>query len=326
MTTMIMIVGALLIGLTLGLLGSGGSVLTVPVLVYLVGHNAKISIAESMAIVGLIGIVSAIPYAHTKQIDWKSVLYFGVPGMVGTFGGAWLGGFSSDAIQLAVFGSVLILAAAFMIRKAFFLGATQDECETVTPDPYRTFTTAKTIKITLEGLAVGVLTGFVGVGGGFLIVPALVVFGQLPMRLAIGTSLVITVLKSLIGFAKYQHYLVEHAMTVDWGTIVIFSLLGIVGGLVGQRLNSRLNQRTLQQGFAVFLVLVGGFILIREGSTAFATPQPNTSITHNDRPWESGSKPAGSGNAPRKSLRSSTISSEFTSDDSLAEKSKQQIK
>ena len=89
---MILIVGALLIGLTLGLLGSGGSVLTVPVLVYLVGHNAKISIAESMAIVGLIGVASAIPYARMKQIDWKSVIYFGIPGMIGTFGGAWLGG------------------------------------------------------------------------------------------------------------------------------------------------------------------------------------------------------------------------------------------
>ena len=116
------------------------------------------------------------------------------------------------------------------------------------------------------------MTGFVGVGGGFLIVPALIVFGKLPMRLAIGTSLVITVLKSFIGFAKYQHYLVEHAMTVDWGTIAIFSLLGILGGLIGQQLNSRLNQRTLQQGFAVFLVLVGGFILIREGGSAFSKP------------------------------------------------------
>lgn len=269
MTTMILIVGALLIGLTLGLLGSGGSVLTVPVLVYLVGHNAKISIAESMAIVGLIGIASAIPYARSKQIDWKSVIYFGIPGMIGTFVGAWLGGFSSDAIQLAVFGVVLILAAAFMIRKAFFSKDQSNEEDSVAADADRHITIFETLKITLEGLAVGVLTGFVGVGGGFLIVPALIVFGKLPMRLAIGTSLVITVLKSFIGFAKYQHYLVEHSMSVDWGTIAIFSLIGIVGGLIGQQLNSRINQRVLQQSFAIFLVLVGSFILIREGSSAF---------------------------------------------------------
>lgn len=159
MTTMlILILGALLIGVTLGLLGSGGSVLTVPVLVYLVGHNAKISIAESMAIVGLIGVVSAVPYARTKQIDWKSVIYFGIPGMIGTFVGAWLGGFSSDAIQLAVFGVVLLLAAGFMIRRAFFSSG-QDEADGKIPEPNRNYTISETVKITLEGLAAGVLTG-----------------------------------------------------------------------------------------------------------------------------------------------------------------------
>ena len=96
------IIGALLIGITLGLLGSGGSALTVPVLVYFVGHDAKVSIAESMAIVGLICVVAAVPYARRKSVDWHSVIYFGVPGMAGTFAGAWLGGISSDALQLAV--------------------------------------------------------------------------------------------------------------------------------------------------------------------------------------------------------------------------------
>ena len=275
MTTLfVLVIGALLIGLTLGLLGSGGSVLTVPVLVYLAGNSAKISIAESMAIVGLIGIVSSIPYARTNQIDWRSVIYFGIPGMLGTLIGAWLGGYSNDALQLTVFGMVLLLAAAFMIRKAFFgrerINRTGSiACDTCPPNIRRRFTGLETFKITVEGLAVGILTGFVGVGGGFLIVPALIVFGKLPVRLAIGTSLVITVLKSFTGFAKYQHYLIEHSMTVDWETIAVFSLLGIIGGLAGHRLNSRLNQRVLQQVFAVFLIVVGGFILIREGGSVF---------------------------------------------------------
>jgi len=291
-TAIVLVVGALSIGLILGLLGSGGSVLTVPVLVYLVGHDAKISIAESMAIVSLIGFASVIPYARAGQIDWKSVIYFGIPGMIGTFIGAWLGGYSSDSFQLAVFGVVLLLAAAFMIRKAFFARSSGNQEDSLAPDPKRKFTTSQTISIVFEGLAVGVLTGFVGVGGGFLIVPALVVFGKLPMRLAIGTSLVIVVLKSVIGFAKYQHYLVEHAMSVDWTTIGTFSLLGTVGGFVGQRLNSRLSQRVLQQAFAVFLVLIGGFILLREGSAAFA-PDDKQSIQRSYRQESQGKRALG---------------------------------
>ena len=115
----ITIVGALLIGITLGLLGSGGSTITVPILVYLVGHDAKISIAESMAIVGLISAVGAITFARSKQVNWTSVMLFGIPAMFGTYVGAYLGGLSSDAVQLLVFGVVLLLAAGIMLRKAF---------------------------------------------------------------------------------------------------------------------------------------------------------------------------------------------------------------
>ena len=268
------LIGALLIGITLGLLGSGGSTITVPVLVYLVGHSAKISIAESMAIVGIISVVAAVPYARTKQVDWQSVWLFGVPGMLGTLFGAWLGSLAHDALQLIVFGSVLLLAAAFMIRQAFQKLADQ---ERNTGNDAKNSLTQKT-KITVEGLAVGILTGFVGVGGGFLIVPALVVFGKLSMRLAIGTSLVIIVLKSAIGFAKYQHFLVEHGMSVDWHTILIFGLVGVVGSLLGQRINQKLDQRSLQQVFAIFLVLIGGFVIVREGSNLFENPQTVSSI------------------------------------------------
>lgn len=256
----VVLIGALIIGLTLGLLGSGGSAITVPVLVYLVGHATKQSIAESMAIVGLISIAAAIPYAKAKQIDWRSVWYFGIPGMLGTFVGAWLGGLATEAIQLVVFGGVLIAAAYVMLRKTK-PGADADDGNEEDKQ-----LRSPIWKIALEGTVVGIVTGFVGVGGGFLIVPALVVFGRLPIRLAIGTSLVIIALKAAIGFAKYQQYLMAHDMSVDSHTVLIFVPLGVLGSLIGKSVNARMNQRLLKNVFAVFLILLGGFVIVNEGS------------------------------------------------------------
>lgn len=261
------LIGALIIGLTLGLLGSGGSAITVPVLIYLVGHHAKQSIAESMAIVGLISVAAAIPYARARQIDWRSVWYFGIPGMLGTLIGAWLGGHASEAIQLVVFGGVLLVAAYVMLRNS----------------PRDTDVSDETIrhrspiwKIASEGTFVGIVTGFVGVGGGFLIVPALVVLGQLPMRMAIGTSLVIIALKSAVGFAKYEHYLLMHNMSVDSQTVVAFVLIGMVGSVIGKVINTNMDQAALKKLFAVFLVVLGGFVIVREGAKMFNSPVVDT--------------------------------------------------
>ena len=250
------IIGAIIVGLILGLLGSGGSAIMVPILVYLVGHDAKISIAESMAIVGAISLAGAIPYAKKKLINWNSVVLFGIPAMAGTFLGAWLGGLASDAVQLTVFGAVLLLSAGLMIRKAFGKEKAIEAHESGERSPV---TLLRGLLIVLEGIAVGTLTGFVGVGGGFLIVPALFILGKLPMRTAIATSLVIIVMKSLVGFLKYQQYLSAHDQSVDWATIAIFIGVGVGGCFFGQQLNSQLNQRALKQAFAIFLVFVGAF-------------------------------------------------------------------
>ncbi len=275
---MVVILGGLVIGLTLGLLGSGGSAITVPVLIYLVGHHAKQSIAESMAIVGLISVMAAIPYAKAKHIDWRSVWYFGIPGMLGTFIGAWLGGLANEALQLVVFGLVLIAAAYVMLRKP-----NEAQSGTRENDESAARHHSPTLKIATEGTVVGIVTGFVGVGGGFLIVPALVVFGRLPMRLAIGTSLVIISFKAAVGFAKYQQYLTSHEMSVDITTILTFVLIGAIGSLIGKSLNARMNQRMLRSVFAAFLILLGGFVIYHEGSkltsTSVATPTAQTETT-----------------------------------------------
>ncbi len=260
------LIGALIIGLTLGMLGSGGSAITVPVLVYLIGHGTKESIAESMAIVGLISVVAAMPYAKARQIDWRSVWYFGIPGMFGTYVGAWLGGLATESLQLVVFGGVLLMAAIVMLK------APKSRVEDNT-SPKKTLHRSPLWLIASEGAVVGVVTGFVGVGGGFLIVPALVVLGKLPMRLAIGTSLVIIALKSAIGFAKYEHFLLSQNLSVDGQTIFVFVLIGIFGSFLGRSINARLDQKALSQVFAGFLILLGGFVMVREGNKIF---QANT--------------------------------------------------
>lgn len=253
------LLGAVAIGLVLGLLGSGGSILTVPVLVYLAGQPDKVAIAESLAIVGAIAAVGAVPYARQKLVDWHSVLYFGVPGIVGTYGGAALSEWIPGAVQLALFAVVMILAAGLMVRGR----------KEVADDAVRTRQPLWLIAV--EGLAVGVLTGLVGVGGGFLIVPALVLLGGLSMRLAVGTSLLIIAAKSAAGFFKYTEVLAEAGQQVDWQLIGLFAVIGIAGSFVGNALSQRVPQAQLKRGFAVFLVVMGLFILYREGPKALGT-------------------------------------------------------
>lgn len=238
--------GALLIGLSLGLLGSGGSILTVPVLVYLLGEPPKQAIAESLLIVGGIALLGALPYALKGLVDWRNVLLFGLPGMAGTYLGAWLSRFVSGEVQLVTFALVMLLAAYFMARPTSLRPKGEER---------------KAWKIVSDGISVGALTGFVGVGGGFLIVPALVLLGGLPMHLAIGTSLLIIALKSFAGFYKYLQLLPGYGLSVNYTVAGLFVLVGALGSFLGGRLAVRLPQERLKRGFALFLVAMGVFIV-----------------------------------------------------------------
>jgi uncharacterized membrane protein YfcA len=249
-------IGAVAIGLSLGLLGSGGSVLTVPVLVYLVGQDEKIAIAGSLAVVGSIALVGALPYMARRMIDWRSLGLFGIPGMAGTWIGAWIAAFVSGPTQLLVFALVMLLAAFLMLRNQ----------PVVTSAPV----TRHAWKVVADGLAVGVLTGFVGVGGGFLIVPALVLLGGLDMHRAVATSLAIIALKSFAGFWKYLDVLDDRGLQLDWGVLGTVTLLGVIGSMVGNRLAVRLPHAKLKKGFGVFLVFMGIFIIYRNLSVATA--------------------------------------------------------
>ncbi|WP_103026750.1 sulfite exporter TauE/SafE family protein [Salinibacter altiplanensis] len=239
--------GALLVGLVLGLLGSGGSILTVPVLVYLVGEPHKLAIAESLGIVTLISFVGALPFVYRGQVSWRNVGWFGGPGIVGAYLGAYLSQFMPGELQLALFAGVMLLAAVMMFRRT-----ASDSGQ----DHARLYW-----KVMLDGFGVGLLTGVVGVGGGFLIVPALVLLGGLPMHLAIGTSLFIISVKSISGFVKYIDVLGQAGFSIHWDLVLIFSAIGIVGSFIGGKVGSHVPQERLKRGFAAFLVLMGVVIL-----------------------------------------------------------------
>lgn len=243
--------GAIAIGVSLGLLGSGGSILTVPVLVYLFGQDEKVAIAGSLGIVGTIALVGSFRYMKDRLVDWRVVWMFGLPGMLGTYLGAWSAAWLSGLVQLALFALVMLLASWFMLRPPRVAPA--GDAGTVRAVP----------KIVADGLIVGVVTGIVGVGGGFLIVPALVLLAGLSMHRAVATSLVIIALKSYSGFYKYLHVLSDQDLAVDWQVLGLVTALGIGGTFVGSHIAYRLPQDKLKRGFGVFLIVMGLYILAR---------------------------------------------------------------
>ncbi len=241
--------GAIAIGISLGLLGSGGSILTVPVLVYLVGQDEKVAIAGSLFIVGSIALAGSLQLIRAGFINWRSVAIFGLPGMAGTYIGAAIAAYVSGLTQLALFAVVMLLASYLMLRPIKLSGGNHA--------PRAMW------KIAGDGLVVGIVTGLVGVGGGFLIVPALVLLGGLSMHHAVATSLVIIALKSFSGFYKYLDVLSEQDLSLDWPVLWLVTLLGIAGSIVGSRLARRVHQDRLKRWFGYFLIVMGIYILAR---------------------------------------------------------------
>jgi len=239
------LLGALAIGLSLGLLGSGGSILTVPVLHYLVGQPDKLAIGGSLLVVGLIAAAGCVPYALRRQVDWRNVAWFGLPGMGGAWVGATLAHWVPGQAQLALFAGVMLLAAWRMLRGGVVTQAGHQ--------PGR-------VAVVGGGVGVGLLSGLVGVGGGFLIVPALVLLAGVTMRSAVGTSLAVITLNSLSGFGKYLGVLDHEGLLLDWRVLLTVAAVGIVGSFAGQALGQRLPQATLRRLFGALLAVMGFLI------------------------------------------------------------------
>ncbi|MDI3330147.1 MAG: sulfite exporter TauE/SafE family protein [Micrococcus sp.] len=239
---------SVLIGVSLGLLGGGGSILTVPILTYVAGLPAQEAIAASLFVVGTTSIVSAISHAREGRVQWRTALVFGAASMAGAFGGGLLGGHVPGTLLMIAFALMMVATAVTMIRGR---RKTAERGHGASRLPIAT--------VLLEGLVVGLVTGLVGAGGGFLVVPALVLLGGLSMPAAVGTSLVIIALKSFAGLGGYLT-----SVQPDWGLVAGVTAAAIVGSLIGAKLVGIIPENALREGFGFFVLAMGVFVLAQE--------------------------------------------------------------
>jgi uncharacterized membrane protein YfcA len=256
-------IASVLIGISLGLIGGGGSILTVPVLVYLFGVEPVLATAYSLFIVGATSLVGAFPKYKHGLVNIKTAIVFGIPAIAAVYATRafivpaiphdifYLGNFhfTKPLLLMLLFAVLMVFASASMIKEKNNDKANDNESEIKFNYPL----------ILLEGTIVGVLTGLVGAGGGFLIIPALVLFSKLPMKQAVGTSLLIIAAKSLIGFTgDLQHH------DLNWSLLISVTILAIIGIFIGSWLSHKIDGSRLKKWFGWFVLIMGIYIILRE--------------------------------------------------------------
>ena len=253
--------GALLIGVVLGLIGGGGSILTVPIFVYILGVEPALATAYSLFVVGLTASVGAVRNSFLGTIDFKAGVIFAIPAFTGVFITRQFIMPAIPEILLTVAGYqltkstgiMLFFAVIMLLASYFMITSTNDSGHEYAQRKYNY------PKIIFESLTVGVFTGLVGAGGGFLIIPALVLLAKVPMKTAVGTSLFIIAIKSLIGFVgDIQHF------AIDWSFLLTFSTLSIIGIFAGLYLNKVVEGKKLKKGFGWFVLIMAIFIVVLE--------------------------------------------------------------
>lgn len=257
-------IASIFIGISLGLIGGGGSILTVPVLVYLFGIGAEMSTAYSLFIVGSTALVGGVRNASLGNVNYKTAGVFTIPAFIAVYAtraylvpaipdeimtvGTYV--LTKDIAIMVFFALVMLAASVSMIRNK----REEEEDEDATPQ-------FNIPAILLEGTLVGVLTGIVGAGGGFLIIPALVLFAKLPMKKAVGTSLLIIAAKSLIGFiGDVQRY----GDQIDWTLLLTVTAIAVFGIFVGIYLNNFIDGKKLKKGFGFFVLLMALYIIVKQ--------------------------------------------------------------
>ncbi|GAB2811675.1 sulfite exporter TauE/SafE family protein [Actinocorallia aurea] len=258
----LVLAASILIGISLGILGGGGSILTVPILVYLAGQDSKEAIATSLFVVGVTSLVGLIPHARAHRVRWRTGLIFGSVSMVGAYGGGRLAEPIPGTVLLVAFALMMLATAVAMLRKGAGRKATHKAAPTELPVKH----------VIVEGLVVGAVTGLVGSGGGFLVVPALALLGGLPMSVAVGTSLLVIAMKSFSGLAGHLA-----GVQIDWSLALMVTAAAVVGSLIGSRFAGRIPQDTLRKAFGWFVVVMGVFVLSQQVPSAVWT-SPMTKI------------------------------------------------
>ncbi|WP_303315892.1 sulfite exporter TauE/SafE family protein [Flavivirga abyssicola] len=252
-------IGALIVGLVLGLIGGGGSILTVPLLVYLLGYNPVIATAYSLFVVGTSSMVGTYQKYKEGLVDFKTGLAFsfpsfiavylsrrylvpGIPDTLFSFGNYAL---TKEMSIMIFFAIIMLLASYSMIKK----GKNTDAVSYAQPY-YKTF---------VQGLIIGTVTGLIGAGGGFLYVPALVVWANIPMKKAVGTSLIIVTINSLIGFIGDVQ-----TLEIEWVFLLSFTLISIIGIILGVFISKFISGKKLKKSFGFFVLIMAVYIIYKE--------------------------------------------------------------
>lgn len=243
---------SLVMGLVLGILGGGGSILTLPILMHAAGLEAKVAIATSLLVVAVTSGVGSVQHFRAGTLEIRLGLVFAAFAMAGAYVGGRLAVFVPELVLITAFIAMMLVTAVFMLRS-----------RRATPTRTSASGGFSLPLVALEGLAVGAFTGMVGAGGGFLVVPALVVLGGLSMKRAVGTSLMVISLKSFAGLAGY----LEHVQ-LDLGVALPVTALAVLGALLGHRWSQRLSPQKLKRGFGGFLVLMAVYMGFRELQSA----------------------------------------------------------
>ncbi|MBP9104735.1 MAG: sulfite exporter TauE/SafE family protein [Chitinophagaceae bacterium] len=255
---------SILIGVSLGMIGSGGSILTVPVLVYLMGINPLLATTSSLFIVGIASLVGGFRSYSKQQVDFKAVIEFGIPSILSIF--------ITRHYLLPALPETIVTIGSIVVSKSMFLmvvfailmlaasiSMIRGRNDHINEKLSETDRHNKVLPLVLLGLFIGVVTGLLGAGGGFLIIPALILFLKLPMKTAVGTSLMIVGINSLFGFLfslKQFEY--------NWTVILIFTGISIAGIFIGSKLADKISGPSLKKGFGWFVLVMGIYIIIKE--------------------------------------------------------------
>lgn len=234
-----------LMGMTLGLLGGGGSILAVPLLLYVASVPPKVAIATSLLVVGATSSACALQHARSGHVRWRTGLVFGSVAMVGAYIGGLLSVFVPGSVLLLLFAGMMVAAGVAMLRPSRVAK--------------RRAAPAPLWKIAAEGLVVGAFTGLVGAGGGFLVVPALVLLGGLDMRSAVGTSTLVITMKSFAGFAGHAAH-----VPIDWGLAATVTAFAVVGSVAGAQMLRRVDPARLKKAFGGFVFVMAGVIAVQQ--------------------------------------------------------------